>query len=110
MLLNRYRVLETVTRLRPGTALDSDGDPVESWLTPDRLPLRAAQIQDGSSEEDEQTLSGEKKLFAPGRVDVLAEDRIEVGAEVWRVNGVPVVRSGLASGLFTTAHLTRVSR
>jgi hypothetical protein len=110
VLLARYRVLETVTRLRPGTRTDSDGDPVESWSTPDRLKLRAAQIQDGSSEEADGATTGEKKLFAPGRVDVLAEDRIEVGAEVWRVNGAPIVRSGLASGLFTTAHLTRLTR
>lgn len=113
MLLTPTYGAPTVTRLRAATVLDSDGDPVKSWTVPDRLKLRGATVQSVSSIEEEggtkRIVQGEKTLFAPGAVDVKADDRIEVGAEIWRVNGVPEVLRGLASGVYTTAALTRIT-
>ena len=112
MLLTSYRVTPPVYRLRPGTVLDSDGDPVESWDAPDRFKLAGAVVQDVSTVEEEgvskQIVKGERTLFVPRRVDLKADDRIEVEGEQWRVNGDPVTKAGLASGVLTTAALTRV--
>lgn len=111
MLLTSRR-LPPVYRLRAGQGTDSYGDPVEDWTTPDRLKLRLAQVQDVSSVEEEgqtkRILRGERLLVAPGHVDVKADDRIEVAAEVWRVNGEPSIRKGLASSVVTSAALVRV--
>lgn len=113
MILTGYSKGSSVYRLRPGTALDSDGDPVESWDSPDRLKLVGAEIQDVSTIEEEgaakRILQGEKTLFVRRLVDVKAEDRIELDGNQWRVNGDPVKRSGLASGSYTKAALTRIS-
>ena len=113
MILTGYSKPSSIYRLRAGTTLDSDGDPVESWDTPDRLKLVGAEIQDVSTVEEEgvskRILQGEKVLFVRRLVDVKAEDRIESEGEIWRVNGEPVKRSGLASGSYTKAALTRTS-
>ena len=102
-----------VYRLRPGIGLDSYGDAVESWDTPERSILRGATIQDLSTVETEgptrRVIRGEKVLFAPGLADVRAEDRIEHRGEVWKVNGDPIVKRGLASAPFTFAALDRVT-
>jgi hypothetical protein len=102
-----------VYRLRAGVGVDSYGDPVESWDAPDRLILRGATVQDLSTVEDEgpakRVIRGEKVLFAPGLADVRAEDRIEHRGEVWKVNGDPIVKRGLASAPFTFAALDRVT-
>lgn len=111
MLLSS-RASATVTRLRAGTTLDSDGDPVESWAVPVRALLRGAQVQPVSSTEDDgarRLIEGEALLIVPGSPDLKATDRVEVGAEVWRVNGTPVVRRGLASGSYTSVALTRIA-
>lgn len=112
MLLTAYRKTPTVYRLRPGTVLDSDGDPVESWDSPDRLKLSGAVVQDVSTVEEEtgrtQIVKGEKVLFLSRPADVKSDDRIEVAGETWRVNGDPVTRPSLASGVVTTVTLTRV--
>lgn len=113
MLLTAYRRAPSVYRLRPGTKLDSYGDPVESWDTPERTLLRGASVQSVSVVEEEGTvrhvLRGEKTLYAPGDVDLTANDRIEVDGEIWRVDGDPVTRAGLASTVYTTAALERIS-
>ncbi|WVX87998.1 head-to-tail stopper [Arthrobacter phage TforTroy] len=112
-LLSRYRRAPSVYRLAPGTTYDSYGDPVESWDTPERTLLRGAVVQDVSVVEEEgvarHVLQGQKRLYAPGRLPVTAADRIEVDGEVWEVDGDPVVREGLASTVYTTAALKRVS-
>lgn len=114
MILDRPRRGATITRLRATMTTDSYGDPVgEDWSTPDRLVLRRAEVQAVSADETE-TPSGthttdERVLYALGRPDVREGDRIEVGSEVWRVDGPPVVREGLASDRFLTASLRRVS-
>ncbi|WNN93966.1 head-to-tail stopper [Arthrobacter phage Nitro] len=115
MLLTAYRRAPSVYRLRPGTKLDSYGDPVESWDTPERVLLRNATVQTVSvfNPEDEgvarHIIRGQKTLYAPGAVDLTAADRIEVDGEIWRIDGDPVTRSGLASTVYTTAKLARVS-
>ncbi|QPX62342.1 head closure Hc1 [Arthrobacter phage Tbone] len=113
MLLTAYRRASSVYRLRPGTKTDSYGDTVESWDAPERTLLRGATVQSVSVVEEEGTvrhvLRGEKTLYAPGVVDLTANDRIEVDGEIWRVDGDPVPRAGLASAVYTTAALERVS-
>jgi hypothetical protein len=101
-----------VFRLRAGVTLDSDGDPVESWTTPERALLRGAQAQPVSSTEDDgarRLIEGELLLIVPGVADLNAADRAEVGGKQWRVNGVPVVRRGMASSAYTSANLTRIA-
>ncbi|QOP65139.1 head closure Hc1 [Arthrobacter phage Phives] len=113
MLLTAYRRAPSVYRLRPGTKLDSYGDPVESWDTPERVLLRGASVQSVSVVEEEgvarHITRGQKTLYAPGAVDLTASDRVEVAGEVWQVDGDPVTRSGLASTVYTTAALKRIS-
>lgn len=113
MLLSAYKQTPSVYRLRAGTTTDSYGDPVESWTAPDRFLLRGARVQHVTTVEEEGTerrvIRGETTLYAPGAVDLTRDDRIEVGSEVWRVDGEPVVRAGLASTVYTTATLARVS-
>lgn len=113
MLLTSYRVVPTVYRLRAGAGVDSYGDPVESWDTPERVKLTGATVQDVRAEEVDgairRIVRGEKALFVPGTADLTENDRVEVSGEVWRVNGAPTVRIGLASRVYTTASLTRSS-
>lgn len=114
MLLNLRRPnAPVINRLRMGTALDSYGDPVASWAVPDRLRLRGAEIQEAPAEEIEAPLADEIRatsvLFAPGAVDLTEFDRVEQGAEIWRVVGPPIVRTGLAMRTYTKARLARVT-
>lgn len=113
MLLTAYTRAPAVYRLRPGTTTDSYGDPVESWDAPERVLLRGASVQSVSVVEDEgverRIIRGQKTLFVPGAVDLTADDRVEVAGEVWKVDGDPVTRAGLASTVYTTAALTSVS-
>ncbi|CCQ44316.1 hypothetical protein ARTSIC4J27_240 [Pseudarthrobacter siccitolerans] len=113
MLLTSYRKVPSVYRLRPGAGVDSYGDPVESWDAPERVLLRGATVQSVSVVEDEGTtrhvIRGEKTLYAPGSVDLTAADRIECNGQIWRVEGDPVVRRGLASTVYTTAALERIT-
>jgi head-tail adaptor len=113
MLLTSYKVVPAVYRLRAVAGVDSYGDPVESWTTPERVRLKGATVQDVRTEEVEGStrtiVRGEKALFVPGAVDLTEDDRIEVSGEVWRVNGPPTVRRGLGSATFTTATLTRTT-
>lgn len=102
-----------VYRLRPGVRLDSYGDPVgDDWDAAERVLLPGAVIQSPSvTEAPDAALTGARQLFAPGALDLKAEDRIETEAgEVWRVEGDARVRHGLAMGTFTTAKLARVER
>jgi hypothetical protein len=99
-------------RLRAGIRLDSDGDPVESWATPERVLLRGAKVQPVSSTEDDgarRLIEGEALLIVPGSPDLKASDRVEIDADQWRVNGTPLVRRGLASGAYTSVALTRIA-
>lgn len=113
MLLTSYRVVPTVYRLRAVAGVDSYGDPVESWDAPERVRLVGATVQDVRAEETEgivrRVIRGEKALFVPGAADLTENDRVEITGEVWRVNGTPTVRRGLASRVYTTATLTRSS-
>ena len=108
-----------VFRLRPGVTLDSDGDPVESWETPDRLRLRHVTLQESSSEDEDGlaqrslgskrlTRSG-RKIFVPYAADVVANDRVEIDGQLWRVDGNPNPRRGLATSVYTTVTLARLS-
>jgi len=101
----------TVTRLRATTVNDSYGDPVESWTNPSTMPLPRAVLYDGASLETETsratTTSSDRVLHVPYRVDLAENDRIQDGSEVWRVDGKPIVRRGLASTEYTTANLVR---
>lgn len=112
MLLTPY-TLPTVYRLRAGMTVDSYGDPVESWTTPERTPLRGATVQNLSIVEDDgvsrHITRRRKTLYAPGTVDLRKEDRIEADGEIWKVDGDPVIRAGLATTVYTTAELERVS-
>lgn len=100
-----------VYRLRAGQILDSYGDPTESWETPNETLLPRALVQHDSSTETELAKSDEVEtewvLFSPGALDIVPTDRIRVGDRVWRVDGDPVVRQGLASGVYTTVSLRR---
>ncbi|QOP65070.1 head closure Hc1 [Arthrobacter phage Adumb2043] len=113
MLLTAYRRAPSVYRLRAGTKTDSYGETVESWTTPERSLLRGATVQTVSVVEEEgvarHITKGQKRLYAPGAVDLTAADRIEVDGEIWQVDGDPVARAGLASTVYTTAALKRVS-
>lgn len=113
MLLTAYTKTPAVYRLRAGVTTDSYGDPVESWDSPERFLLRGASVQTVSTVEDEGTtrhiIRGEKTLHAPGSPSLTSGDRIEVGGEIWRVDGDPVVRRGLASTVYTTASLERIT-
>jgi head-tail adaptor len=100
-----------VYRLRPGRATDSYGEPVDGWATPDRRRLLRATVQaDSTTEEDGTTRrlrTDERVLFVSGRADLTADDRIEFEGVLWRVEGEPIVRRGLAAGTLTSAHLRR---
>ncbi|MCB5282729.1 MULTISPECIES: hypothetical protein [unclassified Arthrobacter] len=112
MLLASNPGAPALYRLRAGIRLDSDGDPVESWATPERVLLRGAKVQPVSSTEDDgarRLIEGEGLLIVPGSPNLKATDRVEIDAEVWLVNGTPVVRCGLASGVYTSATLTRIA-
>jgi len=108
-----------VFRLRPGVTLDSDGDPTESWEQPDRLRLPKATVQESSSEDEDglsQRALGSKRLtrsgrkvFLPYRADVVANDRVEIDGQVWRVDGNPNPRAGLSTTVYTTVTLARLS-
>jgi hypothetical protein len=108
-----------VYRVRPGTTTDSDGDPVESWEHPDRLRLRNVTLQESSSEDEDGlaqrslgskrlTRSG-RKIFVPYAADVVANDRVEIDGQLWRVDGNPNPRRGLATSVYTTVTLARLS-
>ena len=103
----------TVTRLRAGLVLDSYGDATESWDAPTRFVLAGAVVQDVSVVEEDSTsrrvLRGERTLYVPGPAALTADDRVEVGSEVWQVDGRPEIRRGLASSVYTTARLTHVT-
>jgi hypothetical protein len=107
VLLTAYRIARPVYRLRAGSGVDSYGDPVESWTTPDRYLLKGAILQDAKSEETGAILHSEKVLLVPGEPDLTEADRIEHDGDAWRVNGVPTTKTGLASRTFTVATLTR---
>lgn len=110
MILTSYRRAPSVYALTPGVTLDSYGDPVESWDTPTRTLLRGAVVQDVSVVEEEgvarHILRLQKRLYCPGDPGLSAASRIEVDGEVFKVDGDPVVRAGLASTVYTTAALT----
>lgn len=114
MILNRQRRgAQAVYRLRPTATTDSYGDPVISWTNPSRLPLFGASVGPSASTETESptadTVRAERVLIAPGAVDITATDRVEVDGQVWRIDGVPDVRSGFVLGVHTTASLRRVA-
>ncbi len=102
-------------RLRPSVTLDSYGEPVESWDDPQRHPLRGAKDQPVSTVEEEnstrRTVDDERLLLIPRRVDLTEADRVELlDGSVWRVDGTPATRRGLASGVLTTVALKRYVR
>jgi hypothetical protein len=99
--------------LLPGIVEDSYGDPVESWDAPERKRLHGAAVQEVTSVEDDDSvrplLTDERRLFVPGKVPIRPEHRIESDGDVWRVDGKPITRRGLASSVYTTATLRRLS-
>ena len=113
MTLLRPRRPAKAVRLRARTVLDSDGDPVESWDDPLREPLKRATVDSVTSTEEDgvvrRLIEAERLLFLPHAADLTRFDRVELGDEVWRVHGDPVVRTALSSGTYTKAHLTRVA-
>ncbi|AYN58490.1 head closure Hc1 [Arthrobacter phage Liebe] len=113
MLLSPDPTVPPVYRLRAGTTTDSYGDPVESWDAPDRVRLRGASVQDVTVAEGEgvarRVIRREWTLFAPGAVDLTADDRVEYEGDVWRVDGDPATKRGLGSAVYTVCALTRVT-
>jgi hypothetical protein len=113
ILLRSPRGVRTVQRLRPGAETDLRGEAVESWDVPARAPLKGAVVETVSVTDTDGTrrvLRDERTLRFPRAVDLHAEDRVEIGAEVWRVDGEPLVRTeGLARGVETVAALVRLS-
>ena len=111
MSLARPTRARPVYRLRPATSVDYDGDTVESWDTPTRDRLRGAVVQDVTSTEKDGVVrrltESERLLLVPGRADLHRDDRVEVGGEVWRVDGDPVTRRSESMGTFTSAQLVR---
>ncbi len=102
-------------RLRPGVVTDSYGEESASWDTPRRFPLRGAQDQPVTTvDEDNATrrvVDDERLLLISRRVDLTSADRVELlDGTVWRVDGTPAVRRGLASGYQTTVALKRLVR
>lgn len=102
-----------VYRLRPGTKLDSYGDPVDDWANPVRVRLPGAKVEHAETVEEDnvvrRVLRDERVLFVPGSPELAASDRVEVDGETWRVNGTPNRRRGLASSAYTTAVLTQTT-
>jgi head-tail adaptor len=102
-----------IYRLRCAITMDSYGSPHEDWSAPYRHRLPGARVQDVSNNEVEgierRLIRGERLLFVPGRCDLTDDDRVDVGGEIWRVSAYPTVRVGLASAVYTTATLVRVS-
>jgi len=100
-----------VYRLRASQGVDSYGDPVEDWDRPERVLLPGAVVQEPTTEEEEapgkRVTTGERVLYAPRALDLDEGDRVEVEGEVWRVEGRPKVRRGLAMGVYTSATLSR---
>lgn len=109
MLLNSSR--QKVYRLDAGETTDSYGDPVEDWSAPVKTRLPGAKVEHAETVEEEGTTRyvrrDERVLFAPGSPALTREDRVEVDGQVWRVNGTPNFRRGLASGAYVTATLTQ---
>jgi hypothetical protein len=100
-------------RLRAAVTHDSYGDEVQDWKNPSRKLLPKARVEDAETVEEDgvvrRVLKGERVLFVYGTPDITSEDRIEIAGQVWRVNGLPNQRRGLASGAYLTATLTRNS-
>lgn len=113
MLFTAGTTTPAVYRLRSTSALDSDGDSVESWDTPERTLLRAAVVQPVSTKEEDgvirRLVSDEYLLLVPGFPDLKATDRVEYEGDVWRIDGTPIRRRAQGSGSYTTAPLTRVA-
>lgn len=102
-----------IYRIRPGVKLDSYGDPVAAdWVNAERVQLVGAVVQSPSTTEDpDGLLAGHRNLFAPGVLDLKAEDLVEdADGNCWRVLGNPRIRHGLAMGTFTMAKLERSER
>lgn len=100
-----------VYRLRPYERVDSVGDTVRSWDTPKRELIRRAQVQEVTSRDTDGNvvvIDGERRLLIDGpRPDLTATDRVEYDGEVWRIDGKPLTRPGLAMGTHTVAKLIR---
>jgi hypothetical protein len=112
LLIGASRNTPPVYRLRATEQTDSYGDLVaDDWNDPSRVVLNRAELQSPASTETEgatgTTNSSERVLFVLGTPDLLSTDRIEVDGEVWRVDGTPRVRRGLATTVYTTAKLIR---
>lgn len=113
MLLSLHRGPK-VYRLRPGQGVDSYGDPIEDWDNPVRELLYQAVLQEPDTEEEDgagnRLVTGQRVLYAPRALDLQAEDRVEVDGQLWRVQGDPKIRRGLAMGVYTSATLARTDR
>jgi len=111
MLLKPTRRRDPVYKLTPRTVSDSYGDPVLSWDDADKDELPGATWEDVTSEEDangnRRLVSNTRQLFVPGRCRITQQDRVEIRGEVWRVDGDPIDREGMAMGVYTVAKLTR---
>ncbi|RAX48941.1 hypothetical protein DQ353_12540 [Arthrobacter sp. AQ5-05] len=100
-----------IFRLRASVTTDYYGDTVEDWENPVKAPLKRAQVQDVETIADDgftrRVIKGQRLLIVPGAVDLAATDRVEIQGQVWRIEGLPVTRRGLASRVYTRATLTR---
>lgn len=113
MLLTGTTTRQKIYRLRPSTIEDYYGETTETWDPPQREQLHKATAQAPTVVEEGSiarrvVVEGERRLYVPGRADLTSADRVEIDGEVWRVNGDPVVRSGLGSAVYTTAKLDQV--
>lgn len=107
--------------LVPSTSLDSYGDPIYDWDSPQRVIIPGAEIQRNTT-EDKDVATGTQtdrlgKMIATGRgpemliySQVTNASRIEQDGKVWRVTGEPNIKQGLInSNTHLTASLTRTT-
>jgi hypothetical protein len=97
-----------VTRLRPTPGVDSVGDRVLSWASPTRSPIPHASVTSLTSAADGSRITGRGLLVIVGEFDLAATDRVEHEGRVWRIDGDPLIRRSLASGVLVEANLARV--
>jgi hypothetical protein len=106
LLMNDPRAPK-VYRVRPALVPDSYGDPVESPTASTRSQIVGATVEYVDSEEDGSVVRRERVLFVPRAYDLTKDDRVDVGGELWRIDGDPVTFRGRASGTYTSAVLKR---
>lgn len=82
----------TVTRERATLVDDGHGNLAESWDSPDTVEIVGCSVQPGASTENLQnrdTTLIAYTVYAPADADVVATDRILIGATPFAIDGEP---------------------